>query len=393
MGVQFNYIALFKSLLDMRFDDIEGAFLAKNHLCKLVASNRLPHALLFDTHEGTGGLSLAIAFAQYLACKEPLEHDSCGQCARCQRMAKGALSDVHFIMPEPGASKADSNEFIEAQNAALQTLLASNPYFTEQQWYAEREQAGKQGLISAAAADRLIEQLAYRPYELDFRIVIVWLPERMNTAAANRLLKIIEEPPMGAVFLFVSENVGEILPTIRSRLQRVVVPPISPEDIEHGLIARQNATPQDAQRAARIAMGSYARALELLNANDHDEDLALFKQLTQAAYRNAYLELADWAFEIARLDRETLKALIEYFAGLFRAGFMLNIQQPSLCYASPNETEFLENFAPYINGRNVGFILYELSSLLEHLQRNGNTRILLTDFSLRLANLIGAKIV
>lgn len=377
----------------MRFADIEGALLVKKYLCQLVQADRLPHALLLDTHEGTGGLALAIAFAQYLVCKHPHGNDSCGECPRCVRMAKGTLSDVHFVLPEPGADKAGSTELVEAQNATLQEMLSSNPYFTEQQWYTERAQAGKQGIISAAAADQLLEQLSYHPYELPFRIVIVWLPERMNAASANRLLKIVEEPPMGAKFIFVSENAGEILPTIKSRLQCVVVPPISAEDIEYGLITKQNYSQEDAQRAARVAMGSYAKALELLTAETHDEDLALFKQLTQAAYRGALLDLADWAQELSKMDRESLKSLIGYFATLFRGGFMLNIGQPALCYTTPSETEFLENFAPYINGRNVGYILYELSSLLEHLQRNGNTQILLSDFAFRMARHIGANIV
>ena len=140
-------------------------------------------------------------------------------------------------------------------------------------------------------------------------------------------------------------------------------------------------------------MGSYDKAFSSLNANDHLEELALFKRLTQAAYRNAYLELAEWANEIGKMDRESVKSLVEYFAHLFRAGFMINIDQIDLCYTSPAETAFLEKFAPYINGRNVGFILYELSSLIAHLQRNGNIGILLTDFAFRMAKLIGAKIV
>lgn len=377
----------------MQFSDIVGAHLVKKHLCRLVASHRVPHALLLDTHEGTGGLALAIAFAQYLVCNGPQRDDSCGHCTRCQRMAQGTIYDVLFVMPESGAQKTTVDKIAGGQLDTLQELLASNHYFTEQQWYSERKQEGKQGIISAAAAEQIIEQLANKPYELDFRIVIVWLPERMNAAAANRLLKIVEEPPMGAKFIFVSENVNAILPTIRSRLQRIVVPPISPEDIEQGLIAQQNVSPEEAKRIARIATGSYARALDLIHAGEHNEDLDLFKRLTQAAYQNAYLKLAEWAGEMARLDRESLKSLVGYFASLFRDGFMLNIQQPSLCYSSPLEMEFLDLFAPYINGRNVGFILYELSSLLAHLQRNGNTRILMTDFALRMANLIGAKIV
>lgn len=377
----------------MQFSEIVGAHLVKKYLCRLVATNRVPHALLLDTHEGTGGLALAIAFAQYLVCNDPQRDDSCGHCTRCQRMDQGTIYDVLFVMPESGAQKSSVDKIDGNQLDTLHELLLSNRYFTEQQWYAERKQEGKQGIISAAAAEQIIEQLASKPYELDFRIVIVWLPERMNAAAANRLLKIVEEPPMGAKFIFVSENVNAILPTIRSRLQRIVVPPISPEDIEQGLTAQQNVSPEKAKRIARIATGSYARALALMNTSEHNEDLDLFKRLTQAAYQNAYLKLAEWAAEMARLDRESLKSLVGYFAGLFRDGFMLNIQQPSLCYSSPLEMEFLDNFAPYINGRNVGYILYELSSLLSHLQRNGNTRILMADFALRMANLIGAKIV
>ena len=377
----------------MKFSDILGASAAKKYLCRLVESDRLPHALLLDTHEGTGGLALAIALAQYLVCKQRQPTDACGECPRCIRMAKGTLNDIHYILPEPGAGKASADSPLEAKNSMLQTLLAANPYFTEQQWYAQRAQTGKQGIISAAAADRLIEQLSLRPYELPFRITIVWLPERMNDAAANKLLKIIEDPPMGAKFLFVTEHFSDILPTIKSRLQRIVIPPISVAEIEQNLIEHHNCAPSDALRIAKQAMGSYDKAFSSLNANDHLEELALFKRLTQAAYRNAYLELAEWANEIGKMDRESVKSLVEYFAHLFRAGFMINIDLPDLCYTSPAETAFLEKFAPYINGRNVGFILYELSSLIAHLQRNGNIGILLTDFAFRMAKLIGAKIV
>lgn len=377
----------------MRFDDIAGAAPVKRYLPKLVGSNRLPHALLFDVREGTGGLALALAFAQFLACKQPLESDSCGQCPRCVRMAKGTLSDIHLVLPEPGADKVGPESLIEEQKATLQNLLSTSIYFTEQQWYAARKQAGKQGIISAKTADFLLEQLAYRPYELPFRIVIIWLPERLNAASANRLLKIVEEPPMGAKFLFVSENTADILPTILSRLQRIAVPPLSAEEIANSLTEQHNISPDQAKLTAHLAMGSFAKALDIINSDGHDEDLELFKQLTQAAYRNAYLELAEWAAKTSKVDREALKALVEYLASLFRSGFMINIGHPELSYATPAETEFLENFAPYINGRNVGYILYELSMLIEHIQRNGNARILLTDFAFRMANRIGANIV
>lgn len=378
----------------MRFADIVGLEPVKDFLRRQVAGNRVPHAQLFIDQAGATALPLAIAFAQYLACENPTEEDACGLCPKCHRMEKLIHPDLHFALPEAGAvGTAQFNATYREQMETLRELMGNSPFFTENEWYQARKDEGKMGVIAAAAAESLLQSMAYKPVELKTKILILWLPERLNATAANRLLKFIEEPPKGTVLLFVTENPSLILPTIASRLQNVIVPPLSSETIKEHLLQKELCSEERASSVAHLARGSLRRAYLLAGHQTDAEAFSSFKQLVRSAYENGYNDLLAWSGEIAQLQREQLKTRFAYFARMVRAAYMVNIGKGDLAYADREEMEFLESFAPYVNGRNVGRILEELSLFLEHLARNANPRILCTDFALRIAALIGAKIV
>ncbi len=374
----------------MRFADIIGQEEVKAFFVRQHAEQRLPHAQLLVGHPGGGAFLLALAYAQYLGCEQRRDGDSCGECPCCRAMQAFTHPDLHLCLPEAGVrSGVDPMDVYVEQLQVLRSLMVENPYFTEQEWYSALGATGKQGIISAATSGRIIETLFYKSRMLPFKFMVLWLPERMHVVAANKLLKVLEEPSRGTVFLLVTEHEELILPTVYSRLQRVTVPPIALPAMREALVGRLGCEEQQADQVAHWAGGDFSRAQALVNQSFSPEVLSAFQELMRAAYSTDVERLLGWVDEAAALDREQLKATVRYYAQLLRAAFMMNIGLPELGYCRPEEAQFLNNFCPYTNGRNVGRLLYECSNLLEHLYRNGHQKILLTDFAFRLSRLLG----
>lgn len=377
----------------MRFANIIGQEKVKEFFVRQHAEQRLPHAQLLVGHPGNGAFLLALAYAQYLGCEQRHDGDSCGECACCQAMQSLSHPDLHLCLPEAGVkSGTDPMDVYVEQMKVLKQLIVENPYFTEQEWYTALGATGKQGLISAATSGRIIDTLWYKSRRLPFKFMILWLPERLNAVSANKLLKVLEEPPKGTVFLLVTEHPELILPTVNSRLQRIAVPPIALPAMREAVVDRLGCDGKQADQVAHLARGNFSKALELVNQSFPPETLAAFQALMRAAYSSDVEQLLAWVDDAAALDREQLKATIRYYTQLLRSAFMMNIGLPELSYSRPDEEQFLSNFCPYTNGRNVGRLLYECSNLLDHVYRNGHQKILLTDFALRMSRLLGPNI-
>lgn len=373
----------------MLFRDVVGQEGAKGRLRRSVAEGRVPHALLIAGAEGTGTLPLALAFAQYMACAHRTGEDACGECPTCRKMQGLMHPDLHFCLPLiSGQETADAAAVQAGMMERLREQMAGGAYFTEMDWYAQQGDSRKQGSISAQASLRILESLWYKSFELPYKFMVVWLPERMHPTAANRLLKIVEEPPEGTVFLFASTHAEQVLPTIRSRVQQILLPPIEPESIAQCLMSQRGLSHADAIRVALAAEGSYTEALSLVEEGVNTPYLALLEGLYRRAMSRSYEGMLDWVEEVVQLGREQQKAMLRYFARMLREMYVLNLQQSHLCHLLQSERAFAERMAPFVDGRNVAWLLDEYTQGLLHVSRNGNASIVFTDFAMRHCRLL-----
>lgn len=382
----------------MQFSEILGQVHIKNHLTRSADLGRIPHAQLFVGPEGSGTLPMAIAYAQYILCNNQNGENS-GANESCNlKFQKISHPDLHFVYPtvstEDVKTKPKSIDFI----ADWRQFIAQNPYGGLFDWYSVLGVQNKQGEIRVDDAQEILKSLALKSYEGGYKIMIVWMADKMNTAASNKLLKLLEEPPEKTVFILISENEEDIIQTIRSRCQVLHFIGLSENVISEALVSRENIEPKLATKIAHQAQGNYNKALHLLN---DDSDEFPFEQWfvvwVRAAFKakgNAAViaDLIHWSEQIAALGRETQKKFLQYCIDIFRQALMHNYETPSLVYFEPAVENFtIAKFAPFVNGNNIHEIFQELSDAIYHIERNGNAKIILTDLSIKLTRLIHKK--
>jgi DNA polymerase-3 subunit delta' len=383
----------------MRFGEVIGQQALKEKLAGMAAAGRIGHALLFSGREGAGALPLALAFAQYMNCADPKGGDSCGVCASCVQMAQFIHPDVHFVYPvnksksAEAVGGADGDKPVSDQFLSLwreQILKADPPgYFSEQEWYRTIDIDNKQGNISRYEADRIIRKLSFKAFESPFKIVILWLPERMNPQAANALLKILEEPWENTFFFLVSEDPEQLLPTIRSRVQEILVPAIAQEDLARWLEEHRNLSAPEAAEIARLSFGDLLEALRLTGGGEEeDEFFTGFVQLMRLSYEDRHMQLLEWAENVASFNRENQKAFLENTARLLRDAYMLSMGASNVAYLHGKELEFCKKFAPFVNNANIEALAAETDRALGDVARNGNPKILFTHYALTVSKLI-----
>jgi len=343
-------------------------------------------------------LALAIAYAQYILCQNAGGENAGGNAA-CNLKFEGlSHPDLHFIYPtvttEDVKSKPKSIDFI----AEWRSFLAENPYGSLFDWYRTLGVNNKQGEIRVDDAQEILKSLALKSYEGGYKITIIWMAEKMNIAASNKLLKLLEEPSDKTLFLLIAENEEDLIQTIRSRCQVLQFNALSEKTIADALVERENIDPREALKIAHQAQGNYNKALQLLQQDGEDSYFEKwFVDWVRAAFRAkgnaaAIQDLIRWSEQIAALGRETQKKFLLFCTDMFRQALLLNYQTTSLVYLEPKVEKFkLENFAPFVNGNNIHDIFKELSDALYHIERNGNAKIILTDLSIRLTRLIHKK--
>lgn len=373
----------------MLFKEIIGQQEVKSRLLSLVQDDRTPHALMLFGSPGTGKLALAIAMAQFLSCGDRQSEDACGICPSCLKFSKLVHPDLHFVVPVLKTSKVTkdpvSDHFLEEwREAAL-----SNPYLSENQWYEAIGAENKQGVINKEESLQIIKKLGFKPYESEFRMMVIWLPEKMNLAAANKLLKLIEEPPEKTLILLVSENTDKILPTILSRTQLMHVPPLPESDIKEGLLHQGNQDPQLVDDAIRKANGNYNTAILALGQDENEMFyFDLFTTLMRLAYARSIIEINEWVDQVAGLGRERQKLLVDYSLRLLRENFMLHMDSDDLNYMSRKENDFSQKFSPFIHEGNIHELVGSFGLAGNHIEANGNPRIILMDLSIRVIRLL-----
>ena len=374
----------------MKFADIIGQQALKRHLAESIDRGRISHAQLFTGAAGTGALPLAIAYAQYLNCPNRKDGDSCGVCPSCQQISQLAHPDVHFVFPVNKQGKKSGEAVLSSDFMPLwrEMMADTNGYFTRQMWY-DRLDLGKtlQGMISAKEADEIIRRLSFKSFESEYKVMIVWLPEVMNEEAANKILKILEEPWEKTIFLLVSERPDRLLQTILSRTQEVAVPRLTVED----LMPLSEGDEQQRRNIARLAAGDLIEMRRLAGGEEdavREESFELFCRLMRLSYNDKHLELIDWADEVATLSREQQRSMLLHAARLLRESYMLHAGLGSISYLWGEEAKFCNNFAPFIGNQNIEFLIGEIETAMRQISQNGNARIVFTHFALAVSKQI-----
>lgn len=382
----------------MLFSQILGQEYLKNHLTKSASSGRIPHAQLFVGPEGCGTLAMAIAYAQSILCHNTDGENTNGNESCNLKFKSISHPDLHFIFPtvttEEIKTKPKSVDFM----ADWRQFVAENPYGGLFDWYKILGVQNKQGEIRVDDAQEILKLLSLKSYEGGHKIVIVWMAEKMNVTASNKLLKLLEEPPEKTVFILIAENEEDIIQTILSRCQVLRFGGLSEKVIADSLILKENIEASLADKIAHQSQGNYNKALLLLD--EESEELPFeewFVSWVRAAFRakgnaEAIQDLILWSEQIAGLGRETQKKFLNFCIDMFRQALMLNYETKKLVYMEIKVPKFqLENFAPFVNGNNINEIFKELSDAMYHIERNGNAKIILTDLSIKLTRLIHKK--
>ncbi len=371
----------------MFFRDILGQEKIKNQLVRMEAEERVAHAILLAGIPGCGAFQLALAFAQYLNCTGEHNGDSCGQCPSCIKFNKLVHPDLHFVYPvvkKDNSTNPISDDVIEQ----WRRFVLTSKYFTVNQWFAALG-GEKQGMIYAGESQEIIRKLSLKTYEGRYKIMIIWLPEKMNASAANKLLKILEEPPQQTVFLLVSESPAEILPTILSRAQMIKVPGIDDATVAKQLQADYQIDATQAQQLAKIALGSYVAACEGVQQSEEQKNyFNLFVSLMRTCYSRKVPDMVTLGDQVAALSRDGQKNFIGYAIQLLRENFIMNQGDASLVYMMPYEESFAQKFAPFIHEANVFQMSDEFELAMAHIEQNGNCRIIMMDLMLKLTILL-----
>lgn len=374
----------------MHFNNLIGHKHIISHLKTTVDNDRIAHAQLFVGKEGVGTLATAIAYAQYILCNDD---DVCNL-----KIEKLQHPDLHFSFPTAINDKVKkhpvSNLFLEE----WRSFVKQYPYGNLFQWYQHIGIENKQGQIGVDEAEEIVKTLKLKSYEGGYKIMIIWMAEKMNASASNKLLKLIEEPPSKTIFLLVVEQKEQLINTILSRCQILEFPLLNEDLIAEALVERENTFPAEAHKIAHMSEGNYKKALEFLKKEGNDLEFEqLFITWVRAAFKakgNASViqNLIEWSDTIASFGREKQKQFLEYCLQFFRQALLLNYGAKDLVFLEPKSNGFtLEKFAPFINGQNIEGINKELNDALYHVERNGNAKLILLDTSIKLTRLLHSK--
>lgn len=381
----------------MLFSEVIGQEHIKKHLITSADNGRISHAQLFVGPEGCGTLPMAIAYARYILCHnsndENSENDSCNL-----KFKNFSHPDLHFAFPVAGNDKVKkhpvSSHFLEE----WRSLLKEQPYGNLFDWYKKIGIENKQGQIGVDEAQDIVKSLSLKSYEGGYKIMIIWMAEKMNVSAANKLLKLIEEPPEKTIFILIAEDEEQIINTILSRCQVLHFPPLAEKDIKTALMQQFDITESDAIKIAHQANGNYNKACDLVY---HDSEDLQFEEWFVFWVRSAFKakgnkaaihDLMSWSETISKTGRETQKQFLQFCLDYFRQALLLNYNASDLVFVEPKTNDFkLEKFAPFIHGNNIVEISNELQEAIYHIERNTNSKIVLTDLSIKLTRLLHRK--
>lgn len=366
----------------MKFEDIIGQEEVKNHLIDTVVHNKISHAQLFLGPESCGSLPLAIAYAQYIFCLNKSDVDSCGVCSSCIKVQKFSHPDLHYSFPIHllKSTRTADDVFLDWKRQMENTI-----YFSLKDWYSTLGNDNKQGTIGTEESQRIVKKISLKSFEGGYKILIMWMPEQMNIQAANKLLKIIEEPPKNTLFILVSENQENIISTILSRTQLVKIPKLKEKELATYLSEKEGLQEEEALTYAHLAEGNVSLAVSLMADKEQASfNLDNFIKWMRLCYTRNIGETIDWVDSIAGSGRETQKNFIVFALGMFRQSIIGHYADSDLVVLTPSQRKFLDKFSPFINHKNIVVLTEVLNDAHFHLERNANPKILFLDASLKI---------
>lgn len=353
----------------MLFKDIIGQDSIKRDLRQMVANDRLPHALLFLGNEGVGKLSLAIALAQYILCENPSETDSCEQCNHCQKVSKLIHPDLHFSFPVIG-TKITSDTYLPQWREAIN----EHPYFNINDWLQRIGAENKQGNINKDECLNIVKKLSLKTFEGNKKVLIMWLPEYLGKEG-NRLLKLIEEPPEGTIFILVAERDDLILNTILSRCQIVTINNLMDEEIKQSLIQKRGLKEEEAQELCYLADGNYNEAVKLSQQKQNNYS-NLFITWLRLCYAGKWTKIADWVDEFSKLGRENQKYFIGYALHFVRELLVLKLSSEMRGRLSEAERNSAIKMGSLLDLHQINRIIELLNKSTYFIERNANPKVL-----------------
>ena len=381
----------------MDFSEVIGLEHIKNHLVSTVENDRVAHAQLFIGQHGSGLLPAALAYARELICAQ-YEKGSEEYRRSAKQVDFLTHPDLHFVYPVNKVKESQKNPVSDMFAEEWRNFIVKNPYSSYFQWFQYLGIENKQGNISVREAEEMSKKLALKSYSGGYKVMIVWMAEMMNTECANKILKLVEEPPDNTVLLFLTEQEEQIINTIYSRCQKLHIPKLSEASIAGALMNRKRLSEAEAIALSRKAQGDYNRALQILA--ESGEDLVFeewFITWVRSAFKakgnkKAIQDLLQWSDDMAKLGRETQKNFLGYCVEVFRQALLKNYQVNSLIYLETKDPKFsLEKFAPFVHPNNIFEIVEALEEASYHIERNGNGKIIFADLSIQLTRLIHRK--
>ena len=382
----------------MLFKDILGQEHIKNHLTQSVNNGRIAHAQLFVGPEGSGTLPMAVAYAQYILCGNTNGENNTGNQSCNAKFDSLSHPDLHFAFPVTTSDKVKSHPVSNNYMDEWRQLLKEQPYGNLFDWYKQLGVDNKQGQIGVDEAVEIVKSLSLKSYEGGYKVMLIWMAEKMNQTCANKLLKLIEEPPNKTIFILIAEDEEQIINTIKSRCQILHFPPLSEKVIKERLIKQYGLEDSVATKIAHQSNGNYNKACDLIYQDSEDlqfEEWFVFwirSAFKAKGNKGAIHDLIKWSEDISKTGRETQKQFLLFCLDFFRQALLLNYNASGLVYIQPKTESFkLEKFAPYVHNANIIEINEEIQNAVYHIERNGNSKIILTDLSIKLTRLLHKK--
>ena len=381
----------------MYFKEVLGQEKLKKLLMQSIREGAVPHAQLFLGPKGSANLALALAFAQYVACANKQQDDACGTCPSCVKHLKFVHPDLHFVFPVATTSNVKTKPVSKNFLSEWRSLLDENPYFSLFDWLKHIGVENKQGLISVEESTNVLKDLSLKPYESETRIMLIWMPEKMNIQAANKLLKIIEEPPQKTLFLLVAESTENMLATVLSRTQLLKVPRHSDEEVLNYLTNR-GVEQGKAKMISNLVDGNINEAIQLAeHVEDSEQNALSFVQWMRLCFSALQVKdidkLVQWSEMMAKAGRENQKSFLLFASNVMRDALLKNYGVEKMMKMNVSGQNFtMEKFAPFIHAENCMEIISELNMAQLHVERNANPKILFLDTSFKIARLLHKKL-
>jgi DNA polymerase-3 subunit delta' len=373
----------------MNYSEVIGQTESKTRLKKMVDENRVPHALMFTGPEGSGNLPLAMSFATHLLCKQKTHEGACGKCNACLQLSKLTHPDLHLVFPIALSKEIRNSDYWIKE---FRSAFLKNPYLLLEDWFNEISAENKQPVIGVDQASEILRKLSYTSFEGQYKVLLMWLPEKMNNDASNKMLKVLEEPSDKTIFLLVSHQPDQLLSTILSRVQQIPLAKLRNEDVSSALQTRYEKTKEQAEQMALLADGNFNEALNMLQEDNLGEGLMThFQNFMRLAFSFDFPKVLIWVEENAGLGRENQKRFFQYGLEMFRDCLMYNYGNRDLVRLNGSERGFLEKFAPFVNHTNYEKLIEEFNSNYYYIERNANPKILFMDLIIKCNALIAPQ--